>query len=223
MAGVCACNSQPSDFRERAEAHGLLDDPAIFRVRVGDTQLEIPKKYIHANGVSTWGTKPIVRGQADEVWLGALLPDFLSSEDQKAKLSTESVVERQVTIRLYRVDAESNAAELSEKHFRATSWRKISALADIGLKEYDRSSNSWGSLSYVPIDSEYRTLDGRELIFSCLRYDVTKNAALQCKTHYKLAPTTGLDYRFDWGQLKKWKDIDQGVRRLLNTFRESAS
>jgi hypothetical protein len=89
------------------------------------------------------------------------------------------------------------------------------------IKDHERRRRT--TRRYVSADSEVRTPSGDPIVFDCdddFSWDAQETMDLEptCKVNYVVAPDVGLTYWFYRKNLQSWREIDNAVRALVQSF-----
>ncbi len=76
---------------------------------------------------------------------------------------------------------------------------------------------------FVTADPDYRTPSGHPVVISCPNFvpprdDVPLELQTLCRVNYRLEDGAGLHFEFEMVNLEHWREIDESVRALVNSF-----
>lgn len=217
---ACEDNAQPVGFKERYAAHGLSPkpyDPTIFEVKINRQMFRIPRGYV--TDVRTRFNKPIHSGQADDIDLETYWPEF-------APFRIEDIAKRagnayRIVILLQAPLEGNDAFPVPIGELLARDQWTVVRQDSIGLFQYNRHGpgGGWGSITYLPIDTSYKTPKGDEPFhIACTRDVASDRRPSQCSARYRLKSDILLTYQFHESNLEHWRDLDQKIRSLITSF-----
>ena len=183
----------------------------IITLKVGGRALHIPANYLEYESARQGGERR-------EIALYALLPEMSGWSNWNAQTFTDNSADSPVVeMRIRQDDLNLSEADRLQRVYMAYVLNPRGTEGPYGLRQYAFRGDS----GYHNEDLFVGQTDTGLLVMRCVRLgpDVTSP---NCMRDMPVARGVSLFYRFKRAHLSKWREIDDGIAKLIVSFKKAA-